>query len=146
MQDFFMKFAIDLAKHSRRIGEIPVGCVIVDDKNKMVSYAFNSMKKNHDPTAHAEIIAIRKACNKLKTTKLLGFSLYVTLEPCLMCESAIINVGIKKIYFGAYSDNLKSHRSKLKNYFSPKKDYELLGGFQESYCSKLITDTLKRKR
>ena len=67
---FFMKFAIDLAKHSRRIGEIPVGCVIVDDKNKMVSYAFNSMKKNHDPTAHAEIIAIRKACNKLKTTKL----------------------------------------------------------------------------
>ncbi len=92
MQDFFMKFAIDLAKHSRRIGEIPVGCVIVDDKNKMVSYAFNSMKKNHDPTAHAEIIAIRKACNKLKTTKLLGFSLYVTLEPCLMCESAIINV------------------------------------------------------
>jgi len=64
----------------------------------------------------------------------------------LMCESAIINVGIKKIYFGAYSDNLKSHRSKLKNYFSPKKDYEILGGFQESYCSKLITDTLKRKR
>ncbi len=146
MQNFYMKLAIDLARHSRKIGEIPVGCVIVDKKNILVSFAFNSMKKDHDPTAHAEIVAIRKACKKLKTTKLLGFSIYVTLEPCLMCESAIINVGIKKIYFGAYSDNLKLHTYKLKNYFSPKKDYEMLGGLEERKCSKLIIDTLKRKR
>jgi len=85
------------------------------DKNKIISYASNSMVKNHDPTSHAEIVAIRKACKKLKTTKLLNFSIYTTLEPCLMCESLIISVGIKKIYFGAFSDNVKIHKRKMKN-------------------------------
>ena len=141
-----MRLAINLAKKSSEINEVPVGCVLVDEKNKIVSYANNSMEKNHDPTAHAEIIAIRKACKKLKTTKLLNFSIYTTLEPCLMCESVIINVGIKKIYFGAYSDNLKLHNRKLKNYFLSKKNYEFLGGFKEKECSNLITNVFKRKR
>ncbi len=146
MKKEFIKLAISLAKKSSQINEIPVGCVLVDEKNNIVSFAHNSMIKNNDPTAHAEIIAIRKACRKLKTIKLLNFSIYTTLEPCLMCEAAIISVGIKKIYFGAYSDNLKHHNRKLKNYFSSNKDYEFQGGFEEKNCSNLVIDALKKRR
>ena len=141
-----MQFAIDLAKKARELEEIPVGCVITDKNNNMVSYAFNSVNKNSDPTAHAEILAIRKACKKLKRTKLTDYSLYVTLEPCKMCETAIINSGIRKIYFGAYSDSIKVNNSKLKNFFSSNKNYEFLGGFNEECCSKLIIEFLKKKR
>ena len=146
MNEYFMKLALDLAKKSFKQNEIPVGCVLVNDKNKIISYASNSMLKNHDPTSHAEIVAIRKACKKLKTTKLLNFSIYTTLEPCLMCESLIISVGIKKIYFGAYSDNVKIHKRKIKNYFSNNNNYEFFGGFNEKECSELIINALEKKR
>ena len=146
MNDYFMKIALDLAKKSIINNEIPVGCVLVNDKNKIISYASNSVVKNHDPTSHAEILAIRKACKKLKTTKLLNFAIYTTLEPCLMCESVIINVGIKKIYFGAYSDNIKIHKRKIKNYFSHNNNYEYFGGFYEKECSELIINALEKKR
>ena len=146
MNDYFMKIALDLAKKSITHNEIPVGCVLVNDKNKIISYASNSVVKNYDPTSHAEIVAIRKACKKLKTTNLLNFSIYTTLEPCLMCESLIINVGIKKIYFGAFSDCIKIHKRKIKNYFSHDKNYEFFGGFYEKECSELIISALEKKR
>ena len=119
---------------------------LVNDKNEIISCASNSMVQNHDPTSHAEIVAIRKACKKLKTTKLLNFSIYTTLEPCLMCESLIISVGIKKIYFGAFSDNVKIHKRKIKNYFSSNNNYEFFGGFKEKECSDLIINALEKKR
>ena len=146
MNEYFMKLALDLAKKSFKQNEIPVGCVLVNDKNEIISCASNSMVQNHDPTSHAEIVAIRKACKKLKTTKLLNFSIYTTLEPCLMCESLIISVGIKKIYFGAFSDNVKIHKRKMKNYFSNNNNYEFFGGFKEKECSDLIINALEKKR
>lgn len=146
MNEHFMKIALNLAKKSFKNNEIPVGCVLVNESNKIISYSSNSMIKNHDPTSHAEIVAIRKACKKLKTTKLLNFSIYTTLEPCMMCESVIINVGIKKIYFGAYSDAVKIYKRKMRNYFSHHKNYEFLGGFFEKECSELIINALKKNR
>ena len=68
MNEYFMNLALDLAKKSFKQNEIPVGCVLVDDKNEIISCASNSMVQNHDPTSHAEIVAIRKACKKLKKT------------------------------------------------------------------------------
>ena len=140
----YMKLAIKLAKDAKSKNEIPVGCVIVDDNNKLVSYASNSTKSNYDPTGHAEIIAIRNACKKLKTTKLINFSIYITLEPCQMCVAAIVNTGIKKIYFGAHSDDLIIYNSKLRNYFIKNKDFEFIGGFEEDYCSNLVKDFFKK--
>ena len=81
MNEYFMKLALDLAKKSFKQNEIPVGCVLVDDKNEIISYASNSMVKNHDPTSHAEIVAIRKACKKLKTTKLLNLIYMLKIVP-----------------------------------------------------------------
>ncbi len=109
-----MNFALKLAQSSSSKNEIPVGCVIADSKGKIISYAINSTFKKNDPTAHAEIIAIRKACKKLKTRKLIDFSIFITLEPCKMCEAAILQSGIKKIFFGAYSDYFRIFKEKKK--------------------------------
>lgn len=141
-----MKLAIKLAEIAGSKGEIPVGCVLVDRDKKLVSYASNSVMNSCDPTGHAEMIAIRKACKKLKTTKLKDFSIYVTLEPCQMCEALIVSTGIKKVIFGAHSESLITHQNKLKNYFSKEKNYEYLGGFNEEYCSKLIIKSFEKKR
>ncbi|MEE2694976.1 MAG: nucleoside deaminase [Pseudomonadota bacterium] len=141
-----MKFAIDLAERAKKINEVPVGCVISDRYDNLISYAFNSTIKSHDPTGHAEIIAIRKACKKLQTNKLLDFSIYITLEPCNMCEAAIISVGIKKIFFGAYSNNFNIYKKKLSNYYSGNKDYQFFGGFEEERCSKLLLEFFKKMR
>lgn len=141
-----MKLAIKLAEIAGSKGEIPVGCVVIDKNRKLVSYASNLKEYNFDPAGHAEIIAIRKACKKLKTTKLKDFSIYVTLEPCQMCQALIIATGIKKVFFGAHSENLIIHKNKLRNYFSNKKDCEYLGGFNEDYCSELIIKSFENKR
>ncbi len=141
-----MKLAIRLAEFADSKGEIPVGCVIIDQKKKLVSYASNLTENSFDPAGHAEIIAIRKACKKLKTTKLKNFSLYVTLEPCQMCQALIIGTGIKKVFFGAHSENFLIHKNKLRNYFGKQKDYEYLGGFHEEYCSKLIKRSFEKRR
>ena len=141
-----IQLAITLAEDAMKKNEIPVGCVIADQNNKLVSFASNSTIKNHDPLGHAEIIAIRKACKKLKTTKLFNYSIYITLEPCQMCIAAIVNTGIKKVYFGAHSEGLAIHKSKLSNYFSKNKDLEFIGGFEEEYCSNLVKEFFKKKR
>ena len=146
MKDSHMKLAIDLAIKAKELNEVPVGCIVTDQNENIISKAFNSVERHNDPTAHAEILAIRKACLKMKTTKLFNFSLYVTLEPCAMCEAAIINSGIKKVYFGAFSDSLKINNFKLKNYFSLKTRKEFMGGFNEECCSNLIKDFFKVKR
>ena len=82
-------------------GEVPVGALIIDQNNNIISSDGNRMRELNDPTAHAEILVIRKACIKLKTSKLFNFSLFTTLEPCAMCAMAISLAGIKNLYFAA---------------------------------------------
>ena len=141
-----MDYAIKLANKCKRNGEVPVGCVIVDDQGNIVTYASNSMIKNNDPTAHAEILAIRKACKKKKTQKLIDFSLYVTLEPCEMCEAAIYQVGIKKVFLVHMQKTLSCIRIKKKNYSNEQKGYQYFGGFKEKTCTKLVKDFFKDLR
>ena len=114
----FMKEAIKLAKNSDK--DIPIGAVIVKD-GKIISKAVNEREKKKDATAHAEIIAIRRANNKLKNWRLNGCEIYVTLEPCPMCASAIIQARIDKVYFGAYdvlngAFGSKSDMAEIMNY------------------------------
>jgi len=141
-----MNFALKLAQSSSSKNEIPVGCVIADLNGNIISYAYNSTFKKNDPTAHAEIIAIRRACKKLRTRKLLNFSLFVTLEPCKMCEAAILQSGIKRVFFGAYSNYFRIFTEKKKNYSCEDKGYQYYGGIQEEKCSNLIKDFFKNKR
>jgi tRNA(adenine34) deaminase len=95
----WMKIAISEANLAKNEGEIPVGAVIVQN-NKLIVKAHNKPILNHDPTAHAEIEALRKAGRKLKNYRLPGFTLYVTLEPCAMCLGAMMHARIERIVFG----------------------------------------------
>ena len=136
-----MKKAIQLTKKCEAHKDVPVGCVIVDSKNRYISSGFNSCIRKNDPSAHAEVIAIKRACKKKKTLILDDVSLYVTLEPCLMCQTLINETRIKNVFFGAY--NLSFRKKKMfkpfqKKLFLSESKYQFFGGFMEKECSIIL--------
>jgi tRNA(adenine34) deaminase len=100
--DIFMRLAIEEALRAKGIGEVPVGAVLVGKDGDVISSAHNLSETTLDPTAHAEILAIREAGKKLRNWRLTETTLYVTLEPCVMCIGAIVLARIKKVVFGAH--------------------------------------------
>ena len=100
--EYYMKKCIELANQAELRREIPVGAILVNE-NKIISQSHNLSINNNDPTAHAEINVIQDACKKYKNYRLNGFTLYVTLEPCIMCLGAICEARIGSVIFGAYS-------------------------------------------
>jgi tRNA(Arg) A34 adenosine deaminase TadA len=97
----FMSEALVQARAAADRGEVPVGAVIVDGAGQVIASAGNRTRELHDPTAHAEVLAIRAACSALGVERLTGCDLYVTLEPCPMCAAAISNARIGRLYYGA---------------------------------------------
>ncbi len=98
---YYMKQALELAKQAYSSNEVPVGAIIVKD-NTIIGKGFNSVIRFSDPTAHAEIVALREAGKTVGNYRILDADLYVTLEPCLMCFSAMIHARIRNLYFGAF--------------------------------------------
>lgn len=145
----FMKKALDLAKKSAKEGEIPIGAVIVKD-GKVIATGRNTRNKTKIATKHAEVIAIERACKKLKDWRLEGAEMFVTVEPCPMCAGAILNSRIKKLYFGAYEKKsgavLSNHRLLFLGALNHQVEVE--GGVLESECSALLKEffILARKR
>jgi tRNA(adenine34) deaminase len=97
---FFMTRALELAREAERAGEVPVGAVIVKD-GSIIAEGWNRPITTQDPTAHAEIVALRAAAQSLSNYRLLNTTLYVTLEPCAMCASAMIHARVKRLVYGA---------------------------------------------
>lgn len=135
----FMQHALNLAKKAYRKGEVPVGAIITRN-NKIVSEAYNRREKKQNALYHAEILAIDKACKKLKSFRLDDCEMYVTLEPCPMCSGAIINARLKKVYFGCPDLNYGCAGSKYN--FLQDKTFEHLvdveGGLLEEESKSLI--------
>ena len=100
-REYFMSLAMQLAKEAANSGEVPVGCIIVDENNNIIGRGRNRREENSDATAHAEIEAIREACRHMGDWRLEGCTMFVTLEPCPMCTGAIINSRIPTVVFGA---------------------------------------------
>lgn len=96
-----MDAALEEARTAGARGEVPVGAVVVNAKGEIIARAGNETRQRNDPTAHAEILAIRAACEELGSERLIDHDLYVTLEPCAMCAGAIAATRIKRLYFGA---------------------------------------------
>ena len=96
-----MREALKLAREAQMAGEVPVGAVVVC-KEKIIACARNERETSGDPTAHADVLALRRAAEALGTRRLEGCTLYVTLEPCPMCAGAIVMAGIDAVFFGAY--------------------------------------------
>ena len=143
--DFFMQEAIIEAKRAFNLNEFPVGGILVDNiSNKIVARNHNSINKDNNAIKHCELNLINKTCEKLKLKYLENMTLFTTLEPCTMCASAISEVHIKNIYFGAYDEKnggIEKFRLSFqrKNIFMPT----IYGGIMEKECSKLLKKFFK---
>lgn len=142
-----MQEALKLAEIARKKDEVPVGAIIVKD-GKIIAKGYNKRERKQNALLHAEIVAINKACKKLKSFRLIDCELYVTLEPCPMCAGAIINSRIGKVYFGAY-DQKRGCAGSIYNLLSdPRFNHnpEVTGGIIEEECAKILTTFFETKR
>lgn len=143
----FMKEAIKEAKKAKAIDDVPIGAVIVKD-GRIIARSYNKREKLKDATAHAEVLAIQKACKKLDNWRLDDCTLYVTLEPCPMCAGSAILSRIKKVVYGAYDPKGGCIESCLHMYehngFNHYPEYK--GGVLEEECSNLLIEFFKKKR
>ena len=141
MENEFMKIALAEANKAIEAGEMPVGAVVVKN-GEIIATAHNVRNELHDPTLHAEIVAIRKACELLKDWRLTDCDLYVTLEPCVMCSGAIINSRMRNVYFGAYDPEYGAAGGRIdlfsKSYFGSTTN--VYGGIMEEECSSMLKD------
>ena len=145
--EFYMGEALALARKAMAAGEVPVGCVIVDDKGVLIGCGRNRREEDGQATAHAEILAIEAACRAIGDWRLGACSLYVTLEPCPMCAGAIINARVGKVFYGARDASMGACGSVLNLFmerfgFSP----QLIGGILDEDCAKLMTDFFRNLR
>ncbi len=147
MHEKFMQQAVKQAIKAKLNDEVPIGAVLVLD-GKVISKGYNLVEKTQKATAHAEIICIDKACKKLKSWRLDGATLYVTVEPCAMCAGAIANARIKQVVFGACENKSGCAVSK----FPVLEDNGLnhavsfIGGVMENVCANLLKEYFKQKR
>ena len=145
--DYWMQQALSLAKQAQAAGEVPVGSLVVLN-NKVIGCGFNQPIGLVDPTGHAEIQALRQAAKHLQNYRLVGATLYVTLEPCDMCAGALVHARIKRLVFGA--KQLRSGAVVSQNrlldmaYLNHRVDY--LGGVCEAQCLLLIQDFFAERR
>ena len=147
MQEKFMKMAIRQAQKAVEKDEVPIGAVIVKD-GVVLARAYNLVEKTQNPTAHAEILAITKACKKTGSWRLDGAEMYVTMEPCPMCAGAIVNARISKVYFGAYENKSGGAVSKFNILTDSGLNHktEFVGGIMQEHCVNIIKNYFKAKR
>ena len=142
--EFFMEEVIKEAKKAFNKGEVPVGVCIVKD-GEIITRAYNKREKLKDSTAHAEIIAIKKACKLVDNWRLSGCTIYVSLEPCLMCYGAILNARIDRLVYGAENQNINIDLEKIKQSESVM-NHKLMvcGGVLKEESNLLIKNFFKR--
>ncbi|NIP32149.1 MAG: tRNA-specific adenosine deaminase [Candidatus Dadabacteria bacterium] len=144
----FMSLAFEEAKKARLVNEVPIGSIIVDKNKKVLSQSYNLRETLQDPTAHAEILAIREASLKLKTWRLTDTTIYVTLEPCAMCMGAIISSRIKRVVFGARDEKagalISNYQLGLNDNLNHK--VETTQGILESECSNILKEFFRDLR
>ncbi len=147
-QESYMELALAEAVRAAQRLEVPVGAVIVDGEGRVIAAAGNETIARNDPTAHAELIAIRQACQRLESERLSGCDLYVTLEPCTMCAAAISFARIRRLYFGALDPKGGGVESGVFFFDQPSCHHkpEVYSGIDETRSSALLKDFFKSKR
>ena len=143
----YMELALEVAERAAARGEVPVGAVIVQD-GKLLVRAGNRVEADNDPTAHAEILAIRAAAEMLDTPRLAVCDLYVTLEPCAMCAAAISMARIRRLYFGAYDPKGGGVENGPRFFGQPTCHHapDVYGGIAESECGELLKEFFRELR
>jgi tRNA(adenine34) deaminase len=143
-----MQQAIAIAREVKSSGDVPVGALIVNETGEILSSGKNEREKDNDPTAHAEILAIRRAGEKLGSWRLDDLTLIVTLEPCVMCAGAILQSRLKRLVFGAFDQKAGAVGSSLDVIRDVRalSKVEVVSGVLEKECAKLLTDFFATKR
>lgn len=138
----YIDHAIALAQRAAQQGEVPVGAIVVAPDGRILAQAANRTEQDHDPTAHAEILALRMAAAAWGCPRLEGCDLYVTLEPCAMCAAAISHARIRRLYFGAYDPKggAVDHGPRWFNQPTCLHRPEVYGGIHEHLCGQILRD------
>ena len=147
LDEHFMREALQMAEFAQTAGEVPVGAVLVSG-DQIIASGFNQSISTCDPTAHAEVVAIRSAAKKLSNYRLVDCDLYVTIEPCAMCVGAILHARVRRVIFGALEPRagaLQSHLRLLENtHFNHSVDW--YGGVLHDKCSNLMKEFFAARR
>ena len=143
----WMRYAFRLAQRAEEYGEVPVGAIVVKD-NRCIAEGWNSVITQHDPTAHAEIVALRTAGVALENYRINDTTLYVTLEPCVMCMGALAHARIKRLVFGAYDPKRGAVCNALSLTDASFLNHQIswTGGVLESQCAEQLRDFFRARR
>ena len=142
-----MREALSVAAIASQAGDVPVGAIVINSDGIVIGKGFNEREANNDPTAHAEIVAIRNAATRLQKSRLDGCTLIVTLEPCAMCAGAIAQSRISKVVFGAWDEKAGAVGSVWDVLRDPRSIFkvEVQSGVLEKECAALLTEFFKEK-
>lgn len=142
----YMGLALAEARKAYELGEVPIGAVVVKD-GEVIATAYNLRETGHDATAHAEVLAIRRACEKIGHWRLTGATLYVTIEPCPMCAGALVNSRIDRVVYGA-KDMIAGCCGSVINFNSYpfNHSFSIEGGVCEDECRALLQEFFNKKR
>lgn len=145
--EVFMRHALMLARRARRAGEVPVGAVLVHE-DRIVGEGWNRPIATHDPSAHAEMVALREAARRLGNYRLGGTTLYVTLEPCVMCAGAIVHARVARLVFGAADPKAGAVSSVYDVIAAPRLNHrvEWTGGVCAEACGALLREFFRERR
>ena len=143
-----MQAALSLAKVAADKGDVPVGAIVVNETGEILGTGQNLREQSNDPTAHAEVIAIRQAAEKIGSWRLDDLTLVVTLEPCAMCAGAILQSRIKRIVFGAWDEKAGAVGSVIDIVRDPRAltKVEVITGIMEKECSEVLSEFFNTKR
>ena len=146
--DTYMRIALKEAWKAYENEEVPVGAVIVDQRGEMLSKAYNETISRNDPTAHAEILALRRAAEVIKNYRLLDARIYVTIEPCIMCAGALIHARVSEIIFGALDKKWGGLFSLYQLAVDDRLNHQpkVTGGVLEADCAEMMKRFFKEKR
>jgi tRNA(adenine34) deaminase len=148
LDEEFMDLALAEARHAENAGEVPVGAVIVDDAGNIVARGFNQPISIHDPTAHAEIAAMRAAARVLGNYRLTELTLYCTMEPCAMCAGAIVHARIQRLVYGAADARAGAAGSIYDVVRDSRLNHqvEVVAGVRERECREIVQKFFERRR
>jgi tRNA(adenine34) deaminase len=140
--------ALDVARAALAAGEVPIGAVVLDPSGQVIASAHNERLVHHDPTAHAEVVALRRAGAALGSWHLDGYTLAVTLEPCTMCAGAIVLARIERLVFGAWDPKAGAVGSLWDVVRDRRLNHrpEVIGGIRERECGELLVDFFETRR
>ena len=138
----YMTHALEQAQMAADLGEVPVGAAVIDPDGRILAVAGNRTRTDKDPTAHAEILAIRQACAELGQDRLTDCALYVTLEPCAMCAAAIAHARIARVYYGASDPKSGGVAQGARVFEHPQCHHkpDLYDGIEEQACASILQD------